>query len=79
MTIRTCCSRFANANGQGFWKGLCGLCLSFVCHGSNGSGFTGLLKDNCKLCKIDRAIQTCFFQIIDLQSLVIHSQDLLTR
>jgi hypothetical protein len=65
MAIRICPSQLANTNSLGFWKRLCGLCLSFACHGSRGSGFTGLLKAKWTSCNVDSAIQTCFFQIIE--------------
>jgi hypothetical protein len=64
MAIRICPSQLANTSGQGFWKRLCGLCLSFACHSSRGSRFTGLLKAKWTSCNVDSAIQTCFFQII---------------
>ncbi len=34
-------------NAQGYWKGLCGLCLSFAYHESKGLGFTNLLMTRC--------------------------------
>lgn len=42
-TVMDSCSRYAGIYGQGFWKGLCGLGLSFACHGNNGIGIYGLL------------------------------------
>jgi hypothetical protein len=55
----------ANTSGQGFGKRLCGLCLFFACHGSQGTEleFADLLMKDGQLCMLDSAIQTCFFQI----------------
>lgn len=59
------CSLSADTSGQGFGKGLYGLCLIFACHGSQGTEleFADLLMRDGQLFMLDSAIQTCLFQI----------------
>jgi len=55
------CSLCANANGHGFWKGLCALGLSLAYHESRESGYTVLLMEML-IMQLDDKIKTCFFQ-----------------